>query len=168
MVCIEVIPATPDQEPILANLLELYIYDFSEFLEMELGADGRFGYPNLPLFWREPGRHPFLIRVDGRWSGFVLLRQGSVISGDTAVWDLAEFFIVRRNRRRGIGMEAAHQVWRRFPGRWEVRVMEANQPAREFWKRAIAAFAGEEIPSADLQKDGKPWRVFSFESRSQT
>ena len=47
---IELIPAAPDQEPVLANLLELYSHDFSEFHEIELGADGRFGYPSLPLY----------------------------------------------------------------------------------------------------------------------
>jgi hypothetical protein len=46
---IEVIPARPEQEPILANLLELYAHDFSEFRKLELGCDGRFGYGGLPL-----------------------------------------------------------------------------------------------------------------------
>ena len=46
---IEVIPAGPEQEPILANLLELYAHDFSEFHNLDLGPDGRFGYPSLPL-----------------------------------------------------------------------------------------------------------------------
>src|SRR5450755_4496148 len=41
---IEVIPAKPKDEPILANLLELYAHDFSEFHNIDLGADGRFGY----------------------------------------------------------------------------------------------------------------------------
>ena len=49
---IRVVPATRDQEPILANLLELYIHDFSEILPIELGQDGRFGYKNLSEYWR--------------------------------------------------------------------------------------------------------------------
>jgi hypothetical protein len=44
----------PEQELILANLLELYAHDFSEFHELELGSDGRFGYGGLPLYWSEP------------------------------------------------------------------------------------------------------------------
>ena len=44
---IAVIPATSEQRPILANLLELYAHDFSEFYDLELGADGRFGYKHL-------------------------------------------------------------------------------------------------------------------------
>lgn len=37
---IELIFATPEQQPILANLLELYIHDFSEFHDVELEPDG--------------------------------------------------------------------------------------------------------------------------------
>ena len=29
---VEVVPATAEQKPLLANLIELYIHDFSEFL----------------------------------------------------------------------------------------------------------------------------------------
>ena len=117
LLTIEVVAAAPEQEPILANLLEMYAHDFSEFAAVELGADGRFGYPRLPLYWTEPDRHPLLVRVDGKWAGFVLVKRGSEVSGDANVWDVAEFFIARRYRRRGIGMNVAHEVWCRFPGR---------------------------------------------------
>ena len=56
---VEVIEATRQQEQVLANLLELYVHDFSEFLDLEIGEDGRFGYPSLPLYWSEQGRYPF-------------------------------------------------------------------------------------------------------------
>jgi hypothetical protein len=46
---VEIIPALEEQEPILANLLELYAHDFSEFIDLKLGADGRFGYKHLPI-----------------------------------------------------------------------------------------------------------------------
>ena len=74
-----VIPATRDQEPILANLLELYIHDFSEILPMELGPDGRFGYKDLSNYWIEPDRHPFLITVDEKLAGLVLVKKGSAL-----------------------------------------------------------------------------------------
>jgi predicted acetyltransferase len=161
---VEVIPATSEQQPILANLLELYAHDFSEFHDVELNADGRFSYPKLPLYWLEPNRHPFLVMADRKLAGLVLVKKGSEFSGDDAVWDVAEFFVVRRYRRRGIGTEIAHKIWSRFPGRWEVRVMESNQTADRFWERAIAEFAGEPIPSARIEKEGEFWRLFSFNS----
>jgi predicted acetyltransferase len=161
---IKVIPAAPDQAPILANLLELYAHDFSEFHDLDLREDGRFGYRDLPLYWLEPNRHPFLVRVDDELAGFVLVRKGSGISGNAAVWDMAEFFVVRGYRRRGIGTEIAHEVWRQFPGRWEVRVMQSNHLALHFWERAIAVFAGEVMQSVCVEKGGQSWHLFSFES----
>jgi predicted acetyltransferase len=123
----ELISAPLEQEPILANLLQLYAHDFSEFHNVELGLDGRFVYKQLPLYWSEPNRHPFLIRVDDKLAGFVLVKKGSEISGNDTVWDMAEFFVIRGYRRHGIGTLIAHEVWKRFSGKWEVRVMTSRR-----------------------------------------
>jgi predicted acetyltransferase len=160
---IDVIPAGPEQQAVLARLLELYAHDFSEFYDIEIGPDGRFGYSSLPLYWSERGRHAFLVWVDGKLAGFVLVKRGSDLSGNEAVWDMAEFFVLRGYRRRGIGTQTAHTVWRRFPGAWEVRVMQSNASAQRFWERAIAEFVGEAIHPVSVEKDGTGWWVFSFE-----
>ena len=162
---VEVIPAGPAQEPILANLLELYVHDFSEFLDLDIGEDGRFGYPSLPLYWSEPGRHPFLIWADGKLAGLALVKNGSEGSGSEAAWDMAEFFVLRGYRGRRVGSLAAHELWRLFPGPWEVRVMHRNASARRFWAGAIAAFAGEVVEPVRIEKNGEPWDFFSFQSR---
>ena len=162
---IEVLPAAPEQAPILANLIELYAHDFSEFHDLDLGADGRFGYSSLPLYWSEPDRHPFLVRVDGKLAGFALVKRGSEVSGNEAVWDMAEFFVTRGYRRRGIGTQIAHEVWRRFPGAWEVRVMQSNISAYHFWARAISTLTGEAIHPVRVEKGGTSWTLFSFESK---
>ena len=164
---IEIIPAMPEQEPILANLLELYAHDFSEFHPIELGIDGRFGYRQLSLYWSEPGRHPFLASIDGKLAGFAMVKRGSEISGDIEVWDMAEFFVVRGYRKRGIGTEIAHDVLRRFPGLWEVRVMQSNRAAHHFWECTISAFAGKVIHSVPVEKCGEYWYLFSFESKRE-
>ncbi len=163
---VTVIPAVSRQEPVLANLLQLYAHDFSEFHDVELENDGRFCYQQLPLYWREPNRHPFLVRVDDKLAGFVLVKQGSEISVNESAWDIAEFFVLRAYRRRGVGTQAAHAIWRRFPGPWEVRVIESNHPARLFWQRAISSFTGFTIPASQLEKDGQRWSVFTFQSMS--
>jgi predicted acetyltransferase len=159
---IAVIRSTIEEMPIVANLLELYAHDFSEFHRVEPGPDGRFGYPDLALYWSEPARYPFLIKVGGKLAGFVLVRRISQASGNDAVWDMTEFFVLRAYRRRGVGREAAHCVWRQFPGRWQVRVMRANQTAHTFWQRAIAGFTGEAMSSTSIENAGVLWDVFSF------
>ncbi len=159
---VEVVPACLEDEPLLANLLSLYAHDVSEFFDVRIGTDGRFGYPSLPLYWREEGRHPFLLKVDGDVAGFVLVARGSRVSGDANVWDMAEFFVLRGNRKRGIGAAAAREVWRRFAGRWEVRVLATNHPALAFWRAAAASFA--RVEETEIELDGLTRRVFTFVS----
>jgi predicted acetyltransferase len=159
---IELLPATREQQPLLANLLELYAHDFSEFLHLELDEEARFGYADLPLYWSQPDFHPFLVRIEGKPAGFVLVRKGSRVSRKENVWDMAEFFVVRGYRRHGAGTRAAHEVWRRFPGAWEIRVAEANASAHRFWAHAIETFSSSAVVPSRFEKNGAGWRLFSF------
>jgi predicted acetyltransferase len=162
---IEIIPASLEQKATLANLFELYSYDFCEFVDLEIGPDGRFRDVDLDIYWTEPARYPLLVYVDTRLAGFALidgLPRGSL---DAMVWDVAEFFILRGYRRAGIGTEVAHQVWRRFPGRWQVRVIVSNEPAYRFWHHAIESFAGQNIVATRVMQGGRDRHLFSFESR---
>ena len=161
---IHVLPASAEQQPIVANLLELYAHDFSEFVDLQLDPDGRFGYPGLPRYWSDEGRFPFLVTVDGHLAGCALVCRGSRISADPQTWDMAEFFIVRRYRKRGVGAAVAHEIWRRFPGAWEIRVMESNGPARAFWAAAVAAFTGSPADARLAELHEKRWEVFSVAS----
>lgn len=165
---IEVLPAGAEQAPILANLFQLYAHDFSEFLDIEPGPDGRFVYTPLPLYWSESARHPFLIWVDGKLAGFVLIKKGSEVSDAAQVWDMAEFFVLRECRRGGLGTQVARELWSRFPGAWEVRVMQLNVSAQHFWSRAISEFTGKAIDPVRFEKDGEAWILFSFESKGGT
>ena len=65
--------ATQADAQLLSNLLELYIHDVSAvFRTVELGPDGRFGYPRLPLYWSDPKhRFAYLVRQRDRVAGFV-------------------------------------------------------------------------------------------------
>ena len=158
-----VTPAAPEEESTIANLLELCAHDFSEFHPLELQANGRFGYQHLSPYWSEPERYPFLVKVDGRLAGLVLVTRGSEISGIQSVWDFGEFFILRAYRRQGIGMNVAHHLWQRFPGRWEVRVMQANCTALKFWQHAISTFTGEQVRPYFFRKNGTRWHMFAFD-----
>jgi predicted acetyltransferase len=163
---IEIIPASPEQKATLANLFELYAYDFSEFVDLEIGPDGRFRDGDLDIYWTEPARYPLLVYVDSGLAGFALIDGLPRESADVTVWDVAEFFILRGYRRAGIGTEVTHQVWRRFPGRWQVRVIVSNEPAYRFWHEAIKSFVGQEIVATRVTQGGRDRHLFSFESRN--
>ncbi len=150
---------------LLANLLELYIHDLSEIFPIEPGADGRFGYDKLPLYWSEPARRfPFLIRAEGKVSGFALVTRGSPASDDPDTLDVAEFFVLRRHRRSGVGERAAVQLWNRLPGSWTVRVSEGNLRGLPFWSAVIAEYARGTAKVETRPGSPHAWRVFSFHS----
>lgn len=161
---LDLIPATPNEEPILSNLLELYLHDFSEFHALDVGPDGKFGYANLPLYWNDPDRHAFLIKVDSKLAGLALVKKVPDATGHRSAWDMAEFFILRGWRRNGIGTRAAHEVWKRFPGPWQIRAMQSNKPALQFWAHAIQEVLGKALEPACIENEGQLWQIFSFES----
>jgi predicted acetyltransferase len=157
--------ATARDASVLSNLLELYVHDLSEAFALELGADGRFGYAKLPLYWSEPERRfPFLIRYGTRLAGFALVTRGSPASEDPEDFDVAEFFIVRRHRRSGVGRRAAFLLWNRFAGRWIVRVSEGNHGGLRFWASVITEYTSGAV--VETTRPGSPhaWRVFTFNS----
>jgi predicted acetyltransferase len=165
---IELLPATLAERHILSNLYQLYIHDFTEFVDLNLGDDGRFTYDPLLQYWTEPNRFPFLVRVDGKLAGFALVKKGSDFSDDTEVWDMADFFIVRGTRGLGVGYVVAEQIWRQFPGRWEVRVMPTNALALHFWAKAIARFTGRSVEANLVVKEDETRYLFLFDCRSPT
>jgi len=149
----------------VANLLELYAYDFSEFHPMLPGPDGRFGYKGLSRYWSETDRLPFLLKANGRLAGVVLVKRERGVLGTETVWDVAEFFVLRMFRGQGVGKAAAHEIWRRYPGRWQVRVMESNYTGYRFWERTIADFAADNVRAARFEKGGQLWHLLTFQVR---
>lgn len=127
---VDIAPATLGDKIAVRHLLELYAYDFSDFTAWDVDEHGLFGYRYLDHYWTEPDRHPFIIRVDRRIAGFAFVRSGRP-------HDMAEFFILRKYRGRGVGVQAARSLFASFPGDWQVRQLAANTPATAFWHVAI-------------------------------
>ena len=156
-----------DAAPLLENLLELYIHDLSEIVPVEPGPDGRFGYNRLPLYWSEPERRwAFLIRSSVGVAGFALVTRGSPASDDPDALDVAEFFVLRRHRRSGIGREAAFALWDAIPGLWTVRVSEGNRAGIPFWSEVIRAYTGGDFVQSTRPEKPHDRRVFEFRTRA--
>src|SRR5262249_54471616 len=148
----------------IRNLLQLYLHDFSEVLPRAPDRDGTFSYRHLDSYWVDEWRTPFLIIADGELAGFALVSTRSVITGAADVTDMAEFFVVRGLRRHGVGRAAARLLFARFPGTWEVRVLEDYAAARAFWTASIND-AAQRPPehSSWINDDGLRFDVFRFE-----
>jgi predicted acetyltransferase len=165
---VALIEVPPAGEPTIERMMQLYAYDFSEFMGSDVDEDGRFrGGTPLATCWTEPWRHAFLVRADGRIAGFTILDERSRLTGDPAVADVAEFFVLRRYRRRGVGAAAAARAFSLYPRAWEVRQTVANTAATAFWRHTIAAYTGGAFKETVL--DDTRWRgpVQTFDARAR-
>jgi len=148
-------PASATERPVLENLFQLYAYDWSELGWLDVGRDGRFAAPSLAAYWQADDRHPFLIRVDGQLAGFLLVAARSRLTGTIGVFDMAEFFVMRKYRRRGVGFAAAAAAFDRFSGRWEIRQRDENVAATAFWRRVVARYTDGSYQEA--RSDDATW-----------
>ena len=112
--------ATYREKAILRNLMQYYLYEFSELDGVVMIESGLFDYHYLDHYWTEPDRYPFLVRVDGKLAGFALLRRGTYFPRQEDQTEtpmiIAEFFVMKNYRRNGVGVQVAFQLFDRFPG----------------------------------------------------
>lgn len=158
---LQITRVTYEEKSVLGNLLEICQHDYSEFDGEDVDEHGRYGYKYLDHYWTEPGRHPFIVRVDGKIAGFALVRD-SINTGDCH--HIAEFFIMRKYRRTGIGRTVAHRVFDMFPGAWRVNQTEGNHPAQAFWRKIIGEYTGGRFEEIRIPSWDGPTQ--EFESRT--
>lgn len=153
-------PAGRDQRDCIDALMQLYHYDASEWFPLPLEPNGRFAYRAVGRLWEQAGSFPLLIRADGELAGFAVVDKEVVNPGSD--WNMGYFFIVRRHRGRGLGRDVAHELFRRYKGRWEVYQVSENRQAIAFWRRVIQDFAGSRWREAERVIDGRPSVLQSF------
>lgn len=158
-------PIEPSHAPVLASLLELYVHDFSEHVPVELKANGRFDLPIDQRWWSGVDHFPFFVHHRGALAGFALVRRGSRVTPAREVMDVAEFFIVRGLRRRGVGQAAAHVLFSRFREVWEIRVRRTNPSAQKFWSEVARSWQGHAAALAQVSAQGVEWDVLTIDSR---
>jgi predicted acetyltransferase len=155
------------QAPIIHNLMQLYTHDFSEFWagtsRGDLNAQGLFEAYPLDEYWSKAHWAAMLIWCDRVLAGFCLVNDRTH-TGLDAKRNLAEFFIVRKHRGRGVGRLAAEIVFSQHPGSWEVAVARRNAQAREFWCNTLRRSAKcAEFQELDLQDARWNGPIFRFE-----
>ena len=130
------IKASYQYKEIIQHLMQFYLYDFSEFVALDVEADGLFAaYKHLDDYWNDENRFPYIIQKDKKHIGFVLVRF--IEEQQRNHFSIAEFFVMKKYRRKGIGKFIASQIFNSYKGKWEVFQKENNKPAQLFWKKII-------------------------------
>jgi len=167
MIDVDVRRARADERPVFENLFQLYTHDFSEHWagtsRGDVDEDGRFAPHPLDPYWTDPEHIPLLFRVSGRIAGFALLDRTSR-ANSSLDRNVAEFFILRKYRRAGIGTACAHTMLARFPGRWEIAVAACNKVALQFWRRGVETCPGL-LDCSEIAEASSDWNgpVLRFE-----
>jgi predicted acetyltransferase len=78
---------------------------------------------------------------DRKPAGFAMIARESH-AGSACDFRMAEFFIDRRHRRRGIGRSAVRLILDRFAGRWEIVEYTRNPAAVQFWRNVVTGYTG--------------------------
>ena len=133
-----VLPIPASEKGLVRNLMQAYRHDLSEFDGASPDESGSYGVGSyFDAYWTEPVRYPFKVLVGDVLAGFALVRE---LAPQT--YCMAEFFILRRHRKSGVGREAAFALFRKFPGTWHVAEDEHNLPAQRFWRSIIDEHSG--------------------------
>jgi predicted acetyltransferase len=152
--------ASLEHKDVIKNLMQLYIYDFSEYINCDVEEDGLFkAYTDLEEYWKEENhRFPYIIKQGEKYAGFVLVRF--IKSEARDYFSIAEFFILKKYRREGIGRAVAGQIFDLHSGQWEVYQKESNKPAQIFWNKIIDKYTNGQF--RERVEDGR--RIQDFEN----
>jgi len=110
-----------------------------------LGEVGHREPDQLVRWFADPSAHLFLILNEQQPAGFAMVTPGGSLSqgaGARSTYRMAEFFISRPQRRRGVGRSAVRLILDRFDGTWEIIEYLRNPAAVSFWRRVVANYTG--------------------------
>lgn len=141
----------PAAYPVVERLWQLYRHDLSEFRGSMPAADGAFPARRLMSYFGDPDRRAYLFYSGSSPSGFALVRG---VRDQPRV--VGEFFVVRALRRQRVGHEAALELVRAHPGRWEIAFQEENPGAACFWRHVAMAAGGDAWREERRPVPGRP------------
>lgn len=159
---IDLLRVDRDERGALYQLVDAYLAELHGHREQPVGPADASSYEYLPLYWEESGRHPFFILSGAERVGFALIRE---VARDGTI-QMSDFYIRPDARRGGLGRAAVSEIWRRFPGSWELQVHPGNQAASAFWPLCIGQLATGAVQVEEvIQEDGRRLQ-YNFETAS--
>ncbi|WP_177414014.1 GNAT family N-acetyltransferase [Pseudomonas tructae] len=150
---VELVQTSPEQAELIHNLYQFYAYESSDWEQEDVDVDGRFYIhdEHLQRYWQEPQWSANLILVDGYIAGFLLVER-SELPGIDAL-ELADLFILKRYRRKGIASALASQVLASGQEQWLVRYYDQDETAHAFWR---SVFDTLPRPVRSIELDDEP------------
>ena len=127
------------------NIVDVAEHNLDVYMNLAQGYESEFSAitrkkPN------ERGLFELDTQIEGNVKGLLLLVEGAP-AGLAAIaakpenrYEVCEFYVVPYFRKQSWGAHFAHAIWRRFPGRWEVKQIAGAEYATIFWRKVIGDF----------------------------
>jgi len=159
------------EREILANLLEKYAHDFSEFDQRDVNQLGLYDDPYLDYYFTEDNCWAYFIEVDGKLAGFVMVSD--YYGSDSRVTDfgIMDFFVMRKYRRSGVGRRAFSLTLEIHKGRWRLQYHPKNTASVKFWNSVVSECSGgsyeeiHEYPGASYPDGSQATMIFFDNSK---
>ncbi len=153
----EIVTVKFEQKETLANLMQFYLYDSSEYNDDEVDSSGKMDLGEyFDAYWLEPERYPFFIKHADKLVGFALIRQ---LNQDQH--SVAEFFVMKKYRRLGIGKRAAFLLFDMFQSEWHIAQEHNNLAAQTFWKSIVKEYTNNNFQETFSNSQPKgPKQIF--------
>ncbi|WIV21118.1 GNAT family N-acetyltransferase [Paenibacillus polygoni] len=141
---VAIMKAALSDRTIIENLLQLYVYDFTEYTAAPIGENGVYQImPDFESYWSdESSQQSYVIKANGEIAGFIMIKEKEETPKDHV---LSHFFILRKFRRMGVGRKAAISLFKGMKGVWELCQLEDNIPAQKFWDQIIKEVSYGEV-----------------------
>lgn len=159
-----------EEREVLANLLEKYSYEFSQYQKNDVNKLGLYGYQYLDCYWWEgEKRLAYFIEVDERLAGFIMINDYPEVKDRKTDYVISEFFIMYKYRRMGIGRKALYMVLDSLRGTWHLKRHPKNESSVYFWNTVINDYTNgvyelvEAYPNTEYD-DGTLADVFFFDN----
>jgi predicted acetyltransferase len=111
------------------------------FSTTSLGEIGYSESDQLARWFGDSSVNPLVIVRGSEPVGFAMVARGAASADKSPVdYRMAEFFVARTFRRRGVGRLAVELILNRFAGRWEITEYLRNPVAVSFWRRVVANY----------------------------
>jgi predicted acetyltransferase len=136
---ISIIPVLKEEKEILRNLLEKYRYEFSQYEETDVNNLGLYGYDYLDNYWTEENRFPYFIKTENKLTGFLLVNDYREIKIETN-YSMAEFFVMHKYRRMGIGTYVVEYIFNKHKGKWQLMYHPKNIISKKFWNKIVKEY----------------------------
>ncbi len=136
---IELVKDLKDKE-ILYRLLQYTLSEESETDLNEMNDEAIYEYKYFDLYFTDNNRNAYFIKdkETKKLLGFAMIND--YMQKFEKGHSIAEFLVIPKYRRNGIGKNVAFKLFNLFPGNWEVKPSYNSEKAYLFWKKTIEEY----------------------------